>query len=267
MYIYFLSFADTKCVPMLKRIRQEANDSNFFDIIKTYNEKSFDKKYRKKYRNRFKLIRGYGYWMWKSYLVKRELENMSNDDILVYMDAGCTINKNGAKRFYEYISYVKETKCGVLAFLQESFIENVYTKSDIFNYIGCLNNKNITDTPQFWAGAFIIRKCDHSVSFINKWYDLCHNHFDLITDSPSLINNSSNFIENRHDQSAFSVLLKLFYKPYIISYRENFTYGDFHKDLNIYPIWATRRKSFTWWGFRKMILLKHIDDLLDKLFR
>lgn len=262
MYIYFLSFANTKCSPMLKRIRQEAIDSNFFDIIKTYNEKSFDKKYWKKYKNRFKLRRGYGYWMWKSYLVKRELENMSNDDILIYMDAGCTINKNGVKRFHEYLSYVKKTKCGILAFLQESFIENVYTKSDLFNYIGCLNNKNITETPQFWAGSFIIRKCDYSVSFISKWYDLCHNHFYLITDSPSLIKNSSDFIENRHDQSAFSVLLKSFYKPYIISYKENHTDGDFYIDLSDYPIWATRKKSFTWWELKKRGLIKRFKNIL-----
>lgn len=254
--IFFLTFADKKCAPMLRRINKEAFNSEFFDVIKVYNERAFDKEYRLKYKDRFKL-RGYGYWMWKSYLVKRELENMSDEDILVYMDAGCTINKDGAKRFYEYISYVKSTKCGILAFQPKHLIENAYTKADLFNYIGSLNDKNITETPQFWVGSFIIRKCKMSISFVNKWYDLCHNHFDLITDKPSIIKNASNFIENRHDQSAFSILLKP-YKPCIIDDKETYTNGNSEIDLREYPIWATRKRQYTWWFLKKEGLKKKI---------
>ena len=41
--------------------------------------------------------RGYGYWLWKSYIVKKQLELMKEGDILLYADSGCVMNMNGKK--------------------------------------------------------------------------------------------------------------------------------------------------------------------------
>ena len=44
--------------------------------------------------------KGYGYWIWKSYIIfKYVQEEMNEDDILLYMDAGCTFNKKGKTSF------------------------------------------------------------------------------------------------------------------------------------------------------------------------
>lgn len=53
-----------------------------------------------------------------------------------------------------------------------------------------------------------MRKCKNSVELVNKWCDTCMNHFDLITDKASKTPNFPEFIENRHDQSVFSILSK-----------------------------------------------------------
>ena len=39
------------------------------------------------------------------------LEQMDENDILVYTDAGCTINKNGRNRFDEYTQNSLESYC------------------------------------------------------------------------------------------------------------------------------------------------------------
>ena len=38
--------------------------------------------------------RGYGYWLWKPYLIMKTLEQMNDNDILVYADCGCEIESN-----------------------------------------------------------------------------------------------------------------------------------------------------------------------------
>lgn len=258
--IVFMSFADSKYAPMLKRIKTEALNSHFFSEVRTFSEKDFEKDYKKKYKERFKL-RGFGYWMWKSYMVRRMLKKMKDNDILVYSDSGCTINANAKKRFEDYISYVKQVQSGILVFAQMELLESAYTKADIFAYAGCLNDSSITSTPQFWGGIFIIRKCQQSVEFVEKWYDLCHNHFSLITDEPSKIKNFPDFIENRHDQSALSVLVKT-YKPYIVDDREKYTTGSFHKELTLFPFWATRNRKCSWIYLKKDGLKKWFHKFL-----
>lgn len=242
--VVFLSFGDNKYKPTLKRIEKEALHSGFFSDIKVLSDKDLAKEYKKKYKDRFKL-RGFGYWMWKSYIIKKEISNLNDGDIIVYADAGCTINNLARKRFNEYIEYITSSKSGILTFSQENLIERYYTKADLLSFTKTLQNKSIIDSPQLWAGCFFIRKCNESISFVEEWFNLCHNHFHLITDEPSLINNLDGFITHRHDQSAFSVLAKL-YAPTIISAKETYTQQDFKADLKDYPIWATRKRDYTW---------------------
>lgn len=110
-----------------------------------------------------------------------------------------------------------------------------------------------------------MRKTPTTIRFVEEYYDLCHNHFNLITDEPSIEPNAPDFIENRHDQSAFSCLVKQ-YNPVVVSANETFTTVDFSIDLHEYPIWATRLREYTWWGLKKMTLKKRCPKLFGKLW-
>ena len=92
--IHFLSFGDAKMRPSLERIKSEAEQTGWFDTITVVDQSSFDKDYMKMVRPTLHM-RGFGYMRWKSYVVQRKLSEISNDDILVFNDAGCTINPNG----------------------------------------------------------------------------------------------------------------------------------------------------------------------------
>lgn len=74
-------------------------------------------------------------------------------------------------------------------------------------------------------------------------------HRNFIDDSPSVIPNDPNFIENRHDQSIFSLLAKL-EGISLLSHEENFPYQKIVSTersdwsvLNYMPIQARRDKS------------------------
>lgn len=258
--IVFITFGDTKYKPALKRIKHEAKASGFFTKIKILSNRDLGKKFLKE--NKEKLcLRGFGYWMWKSYIINNEIKKINLDDIIVYLDAGCTINYKAKQRFLGYINLVNETKTGILVFEQEGLLEKNWTKSDLLEFTDSINDDAIINTPQICGGIFIIRKNPISEEFINNWCNLCNNHFDLITDKPSRCKNFPEFIEHRHDQSAFSVLVKK-YNPCILSASETYTEGDFQSELSCFPFWATRKRTY----YQSWISLK-VDGIKRRIKR
>ena len=104
--IYFLTFGAPSiqynhCV---HRLCNEAIRLSCFDKITGMTEIDLknDKNFWDKH-ERFILEnkKGFGYWIWKSYIIMKYLQEMIDSDILVYMDAGCTLNDKGKIRFLE----------------------------------------------------------------------------------------------------------------------------------------------------------------------
>ena len=220
----------------VNRICNEASTFNIFDNIigKTDIDLKTDEDFWSKHGSFLQSNRrGYGYWLWKSYLVKKQLETMNDNDILVYADAGCTLNILGKPRLQEYIQLANHDS-GIVSF-QMTYLEHRWTKMDVFEY---LNAKDNIDTGHIAATAFILRKCSSSVNLVDQWYNTCCN-YDLINDSKSRALNHPAFSDHRHDQSIWSILNKK-YMTYIIPDETWFT--DFHKDGINFPIWATRKR-------------------------
>jgi hypothetical protein len=176
--------------------------------------------------------RGYGYYIWKPYLIKKELAKLKTNDILIYADCGCEINLNGKKRLLEYINLLSKSEYGLISF-QLTHKEYSYTKKAIVDYFNL--NSSIMDTCQILSGIIIIKKNNHSINIINKWYESSHYH--LINDITN--NEHQYFKENRHDQSILSVISKI-YGSIIL---DDETYFDsWDKGFN-YPFLAKRIKN------------------------
>lgn len=207
--VVFITFGDKKFEAGLNRILLEAKQSRFFDDYIGYTPKDFEPQYWSKYHSFYEQNpRGYGYWIWKSYFIRRTLGNLKNEDILVYLDAGCEINKFGFLKFRKYLKLVKTCSSGLVVF-HNGYIERQWTKGDIIDFFHVRDIKGILDSEQIMGGVLILRNCKQSRCIIQKWYDVIHNFPPLVTDSPSKVLNYPDFIENRHDQSVFSILCKL----------------------------------------------------------
>lgn len=238
----FLTFGNELYYNSLNRIKKEAFEFNIFDKILIYNDinlREDNPDFWIKHKNFImNNRRGYGYWLWKSYLVLKTLETMDENDILIYCDAGCTLNKYGINRLKEYFEIVKNSEYGILSF-ELIHLEKTWTKMDLFEYLE-LNNNNILNSNQLMATSFILRKCNNTINLVNEWYKVMTSNYNLIDDSPSLLNNDISFIEHRHDQSVFSLLRKK-YGTEIIS--DETWYPDFNNEnIKKYPILAKRIK-------------------------
>lgn len=209
MKIHFLTFASSSFKKSLKRIQIEAERSGFFDTVTCMSESDLPISYRIRnflILNRF--TKGYGYWMWKSFVTKALLSKTDDGDMLFYADAGCALNKEGKKRFDEYIGMLAASEFSNLSF-QMNHLEKEYTKGDVFKYFKVENNEDLKNTGMLAATVFLLQKDESSVNLINEWYSICHFKKKLIDDSESEYLNDPAFKAHRHDQSIFSLLRKI----------------------------------------------------------
>ena len=238
--IYFASFGgpSTEYHNALKRICGEAQQFGIFTKIFGFTD-IYLKNDIELWNTHGRFIesnpRGYGYWLWKSYLVKNQLKSMNEGDVLVYADSGCTLNINGKARLIEYIDMCKNHESGIVSF-QLPHIEHNWTKNDIIQHLNASNE--IISSGQLVGGIFVIRKCKTTVELVAKWYETCC-CYNLINDTPSLTPNHPTFVENRHDQSIWSILRKQ--NGSVILSDETY-FRNWNAEGIYYPFWATRKK-------------------------
>jgi len=244
--IILLSFATEDLKKTINRLEIQAKESGYYDEINILSPKNINRNKKDKIDKLISLgkKRGYAYWYWKPLLILQTLENINSGDIIHYLDAGFHINKNSAKKFNEYVDLISNTEKWLLAFQYKAIHadkmqgivfpkreEHMYTKGDIFDYFKCLDNKEVTHTPQFSAGSFFLKKDNKSYSFLKQWIEVFEKRFDLIDDTISKIPNFETFIENRHDQSIFSILCKKNYVEVLSAYEFD---------------WAKKNNERTW---------------------
>jgi len=167
--IYFVTFGASSqdFHDAADRICNQAYDFNIFYKIYCFNEnrlKEDDLFWGKHSEFILNNKRGYGYYIWKPYIILEILKTINNNDILLWCDCGCDLNIDG--------------KDNLLKLLDKLDVKNIlgtngtstdikYTKMDIikfFNYnINDINDINILNIPQMQSGCLLIKKCDRNM--------------------------------------------------------------------------------------------------------
>lgn len=205
--VTFLSFANVDYKNSMERLTRQASGLPFDNML-LYNEhdlKKIDEFWDRHGTFIEKNKRGYGYWLWKPYLVLRTLRNMKDGDILLYSDSGASINPD-IEQFKEMIKRVSTTPSGIVSWELPHF-EKTFTKMDLVYHLQAesIIENNI---KQLHATFFLLR-CSESVKkVVEKWYETASN-YQLLDDTASKIQNDASFIEHRHDQSIFSILRRI----------------------------------------------------------
>ncbi len=214
-----------------------ASKFNVFDTIHIYTQDTL-LYYPEFYSNHLNFIRqnsrGFGYWIWKSFIIWKHLETLKEGDILLYLDSCTYLNVEAKDKFLEYIEIVKKNKDGNLFFEYPNIISH-WCKMDTIMALGAeelLNSKEVV------PGVLFTTANEKNIRFFKFIYEIsCDYH--LIDDSPSKHPNVPEFHEHRHDQSIFSILTRL-YMPDSISSNPNSDDINFYQrdELRIkYPIW------------------------------
>ena len=154
-----------------------------FDRVINYGPKNISKVFRKKNAEIFNCKRGGGYWIWKPYIILKTLKKLKYGDIIFYCDSG-TLFVDDVNPLIDLALNIQDIVC-----FNVGFQEKNYTKRD----------------------AFILMDCDTNLS-VNFFKDFLNFSLDkrIISDDDNVLGheNYAGFIENRHDQSIFSLLTK-----------------------------------------------------------
>jgi tetratricopeptide (TPR) repeat protein len=133
------------------RFKQQAADINFFDSIIIEDEdtiKPLIKDHEDFIKNN---QRGYGYWLWKPLIIKRQLEKMTNNDILFYLDSGSSIINNNIHKLNNYIDILQNKD--IIVFDDRHRLNKQFTKRNVINEFNL--NENILNSPIIEGGCII----------------------------------------------------------------------------------------------------------------
>lgn len=147
----------------------------------------------------FSELRGFGYWRWKSWIVKDAVSKLNDDDVLIYLDAGAEINEGGKDRFTQYLDLVAQH--GYI-FFSMPYQHRHWTKVDPLLSV----SEQHFFRNQISAGCFIIKISQASRDFVAEWDRRCSiDNGRLLMDEPELLLNGA--IDHRHDQAVLSRLI------------------------------------------------------------
>jgi hypothetical protein len=237
--MHFITYGDAKYESSKERIKSEAIHSGWFDSVTVYGPRDLTKPFKKEFKSILRQPRGGGYWIWKCDIIQQKLAQIADGDILIYMDAGCSINAHGKKRLDEYVQMLNESDAGIISF-QMSHAEKKFTTREIFEALGVNVNVDcdIANSGQLIGTILILKKIPCIIELFERLRSIYSSDPLIVTD---MYNHNQNayFEDNRHDQSVLSVLRKLQPSKIILddeTYFESFGFGESLK----YPFWATR---------------------------
>ena len=160
---------------------------------------------------------GYGYFIWKPYLLSKEIRKIKKGDILFYVDGRSGLSR---KKIYQIrnqifkISWVnkflKDTQKDILVWSMDHNIEKSWTTGDIMDIFNVSFDSDLAKSGQYSATFFAIRVNEDTVKFIEKWFQTMNKYIDFSRDEVSIKPNHKTFSENRYDQSFFSMTLKTY---------------------------------------------------------
>jgi len=185
--------------------------------------------------------RGYGYMCWKAEVVNSAMQGEWGDyEGIVWIDAGCEVTINHLSKI-KFNSFKKQAiSHGVACFCLDT-LEIEYTKRDLFEKFPevspSLAGKQIQTTWFFLHG-------DTGRQIAKDWFDTVMSGTNLLDLNPSSNPEYEGFVENRYDQSAFSLVCKK-YGISVMSYKPTAGYGSFPSFLRgfVNPIWTSRNRT------------------------
>tara|TARA_B100000989_G_scaffold253810_1_gene202307 strand:- start:696 stop:2324 length:1629 start_codon:yes stop_codon:yes gene_type:complete len=247
--IHFITYGNHVFEEAKNRLLKEADIFGVFQNIKGYGPQDLPEDFKNTYKEILDMPRGGGYWIWRPIIINQALEKIEENDFLVYLDAGCMLNVQGKRRFYEYIRLLNNSKYGILSFQMTGnnspgslSVEREWTTKEIFDLFGISLYSPIATSGQYLGGVLVMKKNKHLLDYMKVYTHTVLNNVELCTDKFNKNQPCKDFKDNRHEQSITSVLRKKM-GSFVIEKDESWMV-PFGKDESLnYPFWATRRRN------------------------
>lgn len=209
----FIAYADANLAFSLKRIGWQARRLGIFDEVILYTPADLPQYLL--HSPLMKQQKGGGYWAWKPVLIYETLLRHDEGDVVVYVDAGCTLNRSTEwdlmfKLMLEYdtICFHYDAEMPVWERWGSTSTKIKYwTKLSATQFLDAYcKNSNWHDALKIWGGLLFVKGKGNL--FLRHWLDITLNHPDVIIDptEEELRYQPEGFAFHKHDQSVITAL-------------------------------------------------------------
>lgn len=220
----FISYANEAMAYSLRRIGRQARRLGIFDDVILYTPKDLPDYVKAS--PLFKAKRGGGFWCWKPAIIHETLQRLEEGDIVVYIDAGCTLRKSPSQ-WEQYIRLMDryDTICFQYDDEQPQW-KNIrctssrikhWTKKITLDFIkDYFHNPDVGELRQVLGGILFFKGKENAV--LSQWMNLVYTHPELVINPIGDERNDQYpfYIEHRHDQSILTPLAEADEKTLIL---------------------------------------------------
>ena len=207
--IRLITFTDSNMTISAERLKESALKFGV-DSVFTYSPYLFDQSFEYLIKPLLKDSRGYGWWLWKPYILLDAIQTLKDGDILIYSDAGQEVIAD--------LRSMTELMDEDIMFFTNGFQHSHWCKMEVMEAI-CPEffpeknwpDNNYQDYKQVQASFIFFKVNESTRKFIQEWY--------AWSIMPGLIDNTPRgeqfpeFAEHRHDQAILTCLqIKYGYK-------------------------------------------------------
>lgn len=175
------------------------------DRVIEYNEHSLPQDFQEKNKDILCAVRGGGYWLWKPYIILDAFEQIEEGDYLIYTDSGSAF----IRPIRLLLDAMDREGTDVMCFsLTPPCLERKYSKRDALILMDC-DRAEYIETPQIASGYIVVKKTERVRALLGEFLSYIQDR-RIVTDDPSCLGvpEYPDFIENRHDQTIWSLLCK-----------------------------------------------------------
>lgn len=208
-----MSYANSAMSYSLKRIGKQAESLGIFDEVRLYTPD--DLPHYVKGVPELSAPRGAGYMIWKPIIIYETIKGLSENDVVVFVDAGCTLRESSLwsmlfrlMKKYETVcfQYEKEQPQWAKYGMMDS-LEGTMTKKTAIDFLEkryC--HESIKNVPQIMTGMLFFRNKENEV--LNRWKNIAVSYPGLFADptDEEIKDQYPEFVVHRHDQSIFTAL-------------------------------------------------------------
>ena len=207
----------------LKRIGKQAKRLGIFDEIILYTPDMMPAYVKESPLMAYK--RGGGYWVWKSAIIWETLQQYDEGDIVVYTDAGCSLQKS--KQWEEFWSMLSNEHNTIVFQYKDEMPEwkrwgqtstkiKYWSKLSVLRYFEELLGSYDGEYNKILSGWIMCKGKNNS--FIKHWLDITQEHPKLIVDpvGEEIKEQLPSLAYHKHEQSIITPLAHIYFLEVLI---------------------------------------------------
>ena len=193
-------------------------------------------------------LQGAGFWVWKPFIILKELEHLEEGDYLLYTDAGRPPGRLFHHSLEPFVQWLREKGQDMMPGVNISYYTGGLTrwcKQSVFDELK-LDSGSFEQAPLIQGSFLFLKKSEQSLRILREWMDLCR-QFKLVSSATTEEESRcrDNFVAHTHDQTLLSLVAAQHHLDCLYSGKASFIWKAAGR-LSGIPVLTTKTRTGFW---------------------